>query len=453
MASSLAQPTLHQRQHPRPISESSSSVITIQRASSVSSRTGSNPRPIITGLRPRSSNENIAIPRESSNRTLSSDPKRYSPERKRRSSALYNQPDSRLGINDGIANLNRWSQSTTSSRSSVNHGRRSSFSKRLSGSLGSFGSFAGPQGHSPNTKSYGSSRTPPNLSTPGPSMISPAPANPPPVLPPIVTLSSLSQAVDAADSPSTITTVTPATADLLSSSANMSGSVDYFGDRWQSASPQKANSKAKRTSTAFSPSAKPTSPLALEQTMSSASSRPPESAYSACPPSRHKHSERRSSHSAQYRNRADSAKSIATTEGESSASDHRRRSGKSQRRRAPSQKALLSKALAKANHAVVLDGRQNVEGAILAYVDACNLLRQVMLRSSGDDDRRKLEAVVSTGSETLATEYMLTYHSAILTETGFSSFVAVISRTGPRITRHYLSDHPRETLAIRSVFP
>ena len=96
-----------------------------------------------------------------------------------------------------------------------------------------------------------------------------------------------------------------------------------------------------------------------------------------------------------YRNRANSAKSTGTTEGDSSASDQRDLPQRAQKRRAPSQKALLSKALAKANHAVVLDGKQNVEGAILAYGDACNLLRQVMVRNSGEDDRRKLEAVVS----------------------------------------------------------
>jgi hypothetical protein len=60
----------------------------------------------------------------------------------------------------------------------------------------------------------------------------------------------------------------------------------------------------------------------------------------------------------------------------------------------PSQKAMLSKALQKANTAVLLDNAQNFEGAMQAYSEACTLLQQVMLRSSGDDDRRKLEAIV-----------------------------------------------------------
>lgn len=60
----------------------------------------------------------------------------------------------------------------------------------------------------------------------------------------------------------------------------------------------------------------------------------------------------------------------------------------------PSQKAMLSKALQKANTAVLLDNAQNFEGATQAYSEACTLLQQVMQRSSGDDDRRKLEAIV-----------------------------------------------------------
>ncbi|KAL5321789.1 hypothetical protein ACEPPN_009752 [Leptodophora sp. 'Broadleaf-Isolate-01'] len=57
---------------------------------------------------------------------------------------------------------------------------------------------------------------------------------------------------------------------------------------------------------------------------------------------------------------------------------------------------MLSKALQKANTAVLLDNAQNFEGAMQAYSEACALLQQVMLRSSGDDDRRKLEAIRNT---------------------------------------------------------
>jgi len=68
---------------------------------------------------------------------------------------------------------------------------------------------------------------------------------------------------------------------------------------------------------------------------------------------------------------------------------------KSKASKPPSQKAMLSRALQKANTAVQLDNAQNFEGARLAYAEACDLLQQVLLRTSGDDDQKKLEAIVS----------------------------------------------------------
>jgi len=64
----------------------------------------------------------------------------------------------------------------------------------------------------------------------------------------------------------------------------------------------------------------------------------------------------------------------------------------------PSQKAMLSIALQKANTAVLLDNAQNFEGAMQAYTEACDLLQQVMMRSSGDEDKRKLDAIVSSAT-------------------------------------------------------
>ena len=55
---------------------------------------------------------------------------------------------------------------------------------------------------------------------------------------------------------------------------------------------------------------------------------------------------------------------------------------------------MLSKALHKANTAVLLDNAQNFEGAMEAYSHACALLQQVMKRSPGGDDKRKLDAIV-----------------------------------------------------------
>lgn len=73
----------------------------------------------------------------------------------------------------------------------------------------------------------------------------------------------------------------------------------------------------------------------------------------------------------------------------------------------PSQKAMLSRALQKANTAVQLDNAQNFEGARIAYSEACDLLRHVLQRTSGDDDKRKLEAIVS-GLSAAASLAMLT---------------------------------------------
>jgi len=63
--------------------------------------------------------------------------------------------------------------------------------------------------------------------------------------------------------------------------------------------------------------------------------------------------------------------------------------------RSHSQKAMLSSALQKANTAVTLDNAENYEGAMEAYGDACVLLGQVMMRAGADEDRRKLQAIVS----------------------------------------------------------
>ncbi|KAH8887871.1 hypothetical protein GQ53DRAFT_768178 [Thozetella sp. PMI_491] len=61
-----------------------------------------------------------------------------------------------------------------------------------------------------------------------------------------------------------------------------------------------------------------------------------------------------------------------------------------------SQKAMLSKALQKANTAVEFDNAANFEGARSAYSEACELLQQVLQRTSGEEDRKKLEAIRKT---------------------------------------------------------
>ena len=55
---------------------------------------------------------------------------------------------------------------------------------------------------------------------------------------------------------------------------------------------------------------------------------------------------------------------------------------------------MLARALQKANTAVILDNEQNWEGAVAAYSEACHLLQEVTERSSGEEELRKLNAIV-----------------------------------------------------------
>ena len=61
----------------------------------------------------------------------------------------------------------------------------------------------------------------------------------------------------------------------------------------------------------------------------------------------------------------------------------------------PSQKAIISTALAKASTAVQLDNSHYYSGARKYYIEACELLEQVISRVTNEPDREKLERVVS----------------------------------------------------------
>jgi hypothetical protein len=83
---------------------------------------------------------------------------------------------------------------------------------------------------------------------------------------------------------------------------------------------------------------------------------------------------------------------------------------RSREKREKDKKAMLSRALQKANTAVLLDNAQNFEGAMEAYEDACKLLQQVMIRSSAEEDRRKLDAIVSQMGVAATNGYCRTLH-------------------------------------------
>ncbi|CAI6340021.1 unnamed protein product [Periconia digitata] len=54
---------------------------------------------------------------------------------------------------------------------------------------------------------------------------------------------------------------------------------------------------------------------------------------------------------------------------------------------------ILSRALQKANTAVLLDNAENFQGAIEAYSDSCELLQQVSFKSNVDADKKKVESI------------------------------------------------------------
>ncbi|KAI4170859.1 MAG: hypothetical protein LQ343_004623 [Gyalolechia ehrenbergii] len=397
MASLLAKQP-QQRQSTRSNSASSSSVVTVQRATS--SRSAS--RPSASGLTSHSPSEINFNPANLSIQNLS-------PDTRRRSSAGYSRPGSSNGVREGVGNLNRWSQSTVSSNSSATHNRKGSFSKRLSGSFGSFGTFANPHSSSPNTKGVGKFR--PSTSTspeePSKTTFQKQPTHRPthqiPTLPPIVTLSSLSQAVDAADSPSTAATATPATADLLSP-AIYQPDPDYFGSRWRPRSPLSQQSSSGPLLPKTSPLPSSGSIATSPKPNARSSSHRTEVAAISTDRAVSKYSQRGSVQQKKRRQEQNSSHvpdreeenrvaSSAETDCPAAVNDRYARE-----RGAPSQKAMLSKALQKAKHAVLLDNAQNFEGAMDAYGDACALLQSVMQRSSGDEYRMKLESVRTTYS-------------------------------------------------------
>lgn len=325
-------PSTEERQpfHTTNHSSSNNSVVTLQRASSFAtsrskSRGQPSPQSVLTQAGPN------GIDQSSTNQFVTS------PDLRRRPST------------EGVANLNRWSRSTSSSRE-TNSAQRFSSRRMSFGGSGTF-SFGTPEPEKPSPKRLQKTRP-----STGNSPSRQAQSNRPvefssnPVLPPILTLPSLQTSVNSTSSP---LTGSPSTAGLLSAAVR-STVPDYFA-AWDS-NPRDFSQKksSSQSGSAYSPNGR----ISRRET----------NEEGTVPISR--------GHS---RNR--SGKGSGGT-------------GSSRNSKQPSQKAMLSKALQKANTAVLLDNAQNFEGAMQAYSEACALLQQVMLRSSGDEDRRKLEAIV-----------------------------------------------------------
>jgi len=254
---------------------------------------------------------------------------------------------------EGVVNYNRWSRSSSSSRE-PNSAQRSASRRMSFGAPVSF-NFGSPEQDKPSTKRLQKSR-PSTGSSPARQLpavrLFESSVNP---LPPILNLPSLQ--IPAITSSSSPNTGSPSTAGLLS--AAVKSTVPDYYSTWES------------------------TPRDFSQSIS-----PPRS-----------RSEKVGSSTSVGLNGERINQETGKEAGELPRGHSRNRSGKSsgslRGSKQPSQKAMLSKALQKANTAVLLDNAQNFEGATQAYSEACALLQHVMLRNSGDDDRRKLEAIVS----------------------------------------------------------
>lgn len=359
----------HQSYASRSNSVSSASVVTVRRTDSLSSSsTGARNSP--APLRSQSPSDNSLRPLRSVHE--------YGMEHgKRRSVAGESQDNVSM---EGLGNLNRWSHSTDSSMAS-GHVRRASSPRNgvalpniSTQQLSSPARMRTGSAHSPRSSPHGKAVPTHIYSQRRPSSPMSSPERtykhqravhqqaPPSSLPPLHTTHSLGDPNDTA-SPSTIQTNTPSTTGAGTPSTHSSYNHDYFCV--ENISPR-STAKSK----------KPINPR-----------------NNTAPMANQNHSRTQGSDGTQRSHRSSTHLESSSGSGrvvEGSTGHGRSRTREKGER---DKKNMLSKALQKANTAVLLDKAQNFEGALEAYGDACMLLQQVMDRSSGADDKRKLEAI------------------------------------------------------------
>jgi hypothetical protein len=397
----------HHRPSSRNTSVSSSSVVTVTRAPSPTRNAPSHADLAPTPLPQRASPP---------------------PHDRRRSSAAHGAADGIGLFREGTANINRWSQSTTSSRSSQPREKPAGPLSALTNTLhGAAPRPASPsrrnQSPAPASSAFAASPRRVRPRSPvhePPSMVAAAPRIP--SLPPIL----LSATVYDPNTPtSASTTNSPSTSDLFTPSAlAFDQPRDYFNSRPQLPPPisqrPASRSKADRVlgksplgspaiigvqegdarhdttagATRAPGSRRPSVPATRESVQ-----KPPQSAGHRQAPSRdHSRNPSRDYHRSGSRDHSRStSKDHSRSESNTSArvDDYQGTPPRNRERREKDKKTMLSRALQKANTAVLLDNAQNFEGAMEAYEDACKLLQQVMIRSSQEEDRRKLDAIVS----------------------------------------------------------
>ncbi|TVY20281.1 hypothetical protein LARI1_G000784 [Lachnellula arida] len=278
-----------------------------------------------------------------------------SPESRRPAAHAHRRSNSLTGMNQGVGNLNRWSKSSVSSAGSTQPTHKRSNSARRVSLSGSSTFLFGADPTSPPRKLH---KHRPSTANSPQSQFARSALDSSLTLPPIVTLPSLQTSVSNSSPLTGPATPSPSTAAILSAAVRTTV-PDYFGRAWEESGPR-----------GFAANIDPAAALRLDVE----NDKPPVG-------------ERLRSRKGHSRN------SDQTGKGSSSTNSN----GNSKQ---PSQKAMLSKALQKANTAVLLDNAQNFEGAMHAYSEACALLQQVMARSSGDEDRRKLEAIMQRNTYT-----------------------------------------------------
>ncbi|KAK4213202.1 hypothetical protein QBC37DRAFT_473373 [Rhypophila decipiens] len=261
----------------------------------------------------------------------------------------HSRSSSAGALSDSLRNLNRWSASTTSSRTSNLTG----FTKRISSEV-----FGG-SGNSPNRKLH---KSRPSTSSISPRTTLPARArveSPPPVIPPLQSLPQISFG------PSLEEEVRQSNVLDRSSPVPRPKLIlrpsDELGLYWDGA-PQIPEDNS-----------------GLSSQLNPAESLLPAATITP---------ERKMPYTQNGDSRGHSRNRSANTSADTTSSRTRDRAN-----RPPSQRTMLSKALQKANTAVQLDNAQNTEGARSAYSEACTLLQQVLLRTAAEEDRKKLEAI------------------------------------------------------------
>ncbi|KAM7196767.1 hypothetical protein V8F20_006960 [Naviculisporaceae sp. PSN 640] len=265
----------------------------------------------------------------------------------------HSRSSSAGALSDSLRNLNRWSASTASSRTSNLTG----FTKRISAEV-----FGG-SGHSPNRKLH---KSRPSTSSISPrTTVPPRPRveSPPPVIPPLQSLPQISIGLSLEEEVRQ-TNVLDRTSPVPRPKLIIRPS-DEAGLYWDGEPQIPEENLGQSSQLKPAESLLPAATITREGTMPYTQNGDPRG-----------HSRNRS----------------ANTSADTTSSRTRDRE-RDRANRPPSQRTMLSKALQKANTAVQLDNAQNTEGARSAYSEACTLLQQVLLRTAAEEDRRKLEAI------------------------------------------------------------